>query len=152
MEDKVKILQEITQELFNLMGVQVTLEVFHDKENEAFVVNVDAGEATGLLIGRKGETLTSIQTILGIMLKTKTDEWVRVLVNVGNYREKEEEYLKNLAQTSAARAKETGQPQMLYNLNSHQRRVIHMYLSEDSSVKTESQGEGNDRYLVVTPA
>lgn len=134
------------------MEVQVTLDVSFDESNEAYVVNVDAGDATGLLIGRKGETLTSLQTILGIMLKTKTDEWVRVLVNVGNYREKEEDYLKNLAEGTAARAKETGEAQMLYNLNSHQRRVIHMYLSEDKEITTESQGEGTDRYLVITPA
>jgi len=146
-----KILEEIAKELFSLMGTKASLEVFWDKENESFTINVEDSDETGLLIGRKGETLTSIQTVLGIMLKQKTGEWARVLVNVGNYREKEEDYLKNLADSTAQRAKETGEPQSLYNLKPGQRRTIHMFLSEDKEIKTESEGEDANRYLVVTP-
>lgn len=144
-------LKKIAEELFDLMGTKVTLDVSWDKDNEAYDVKVDAGEETGLLIGRKGETLTSIQTILGFLLKQKTGEWARVLVNVGDYREKEEDYLKNLAESSVQRALETGDPQSLYNLKPGQRRIIHMYLSENKDVETESLGEGLDRYLVVKP-
>ena len=92
----------------------------------------------------------SIQTILGILLKQKTGEWKRVTVDVGDYLEKEEGYLKNLAESTAARAKETGEPQNLYNLKPSQRRIIHMELSKDSSISTESVGEGEERYLVVS--
>jgi spoIIIJ-associated protein len=89
--------------------------------------------------------------ILGIMLKQKTGEWARVLVNIGDYREKEEDYLKNLAEGAAARAKETGEPQTLYNLKAGQRRIIHMFLTQDKEVETESQGEGSERYLLIKP-
>ncbi len=150
-KDNQKELEEIAKELFSLMGTKANLEVSWDGENEAFTVNVEASDETGLLIGRKGETLSSIQTVLGIMLKQKTGEWMRVLVNVGNYREKEEDYLRNLADSTAQRAKETGEPQSLYNLKPGQRRIIHLFLSEDKEIKTESVGEGIDRYLVVTP-
>ncbi len=149
MEDKVKILQKLTEELFPLMATKAKAEVSYDKENEAFSVNVDAGDETGLLIGKKGETLLGIQTILGFLLKQKTGEWSRVLMNVGDYREKEERYLKDLAATTAQRAKETGDAQNLYNLKSWQRRVIHLALSEDKDIVTESEGEGEDRYLVI---
>ena len=149
--DNQKILEDVARELFSLMGTKANLEVSWDGENEAFVVNVEGNDETGLLIGRKGETLSSIQTVLGIMLKQKTGEWARVLVNVGNYREKEEDYLRNLATATSQRAKETGEPQSLYNLKPGQRRIIHMFLSEDKEIKTESAGEGIDRYLVVTP-
>lgn len=148
---EIEILKKLAEELFSLMGTKVTLDVSWDKDNEAYDVNVDAGEETGLLIGRKGETLTSIQTILGFLLKQKTGEWARVLVNVGDYREKEEDYLKNLAESSAQRALETGDAQSLYNLKPGQRRIIHMYLAENKDVETESLGEGLDRYLVVKP-
>lgn len=151
MKKNIETLQKLADELFSLMGTKAAIEVSFDKENEAYSVNVEASDETGLLIGRKGETLSSIQTVLGIMLKQKTGEWARVLVNVGNYREKEEDYLKNLAESTAARAKETGEPQSLYNLKPGQRRIIHLYLSEDKGIKTESMGEGVDRYLVVTP-
>lgn len=151
MAKEIKILQKLVDELFSLMGVKAKAEVSFDKENDAYVVGVEGGEETGLLIGRKGETLSSIQMILGIMFKQKTGEWARVLVNVGDYREKEEDYLKNLAESAAARAKETGEPQSLYNLKPGQRRIIHLFLSENKEVETESQGEGSERYLLIKP-
>jgi spoIIIJ-associated protein len=149
MDKKTKILQELTDELLKLMSTKAKAEVSYDKENENFVVNIDAGDETGLLIGKKGETLLSIQTLLSVLFKQKTGEWNRVVANVGDYREKEESYLKSLATTTASRAKETGQPQSLYNLKAWQRRVVHLALSEDKDIVTESQGEGEDRYLVI---
>jgi len=149
MEKNIESLQKIAEKLFGLMSTKATVKVSFDKSNEAYVVDVEAGDETGLLIGKKGETLSSIQTMLGILLKQKTDEWNRVVVNVGDYREKEEDYLKNLATTTAERAKETKEPQSLYNLTPGQRRIVHMTLSEDEGVETESVGEGNERYLVV---
>jgi spoIIIJ-associated protein len=144
------ILKDLTNELLSLMSTKATAEVTYDKENECYLVNINGGEETGLLIGKKGETLLVLQTILGILLKQKTGgEWERVTVNVGDYLEKEEEYLKNLALGAASRAKETGEPQSLYNLKPFQRRLVHMALSEDKDISTESVGEGEERYLVV---
>ena len=145
-------LSAISKDLFGFMGVTATPSTSYNQENDTFVVTVEAGDETGLLIGRKGETLASIQTILGIALKQKVGDWHRVVVNVGDYLEKEEDYLKNLASSAAARAKETGEPQSLYNLKPAQRRIVHMFLSEDKEVSTESIGEGEERYLVVTSA
>jgi spoIIIJ-associated protein len=149
MEDKVKILLTVSEELLGKMSTSVKVEVSYEKEAEAYVVNIDAGDETGLLIGKKGETLLSIQTVLGFLFKQKVGEWNRVMVNVGDYREKEESYLKDLAASTAARAKETGEPQSLYNLKAWQRRVVHMTLSEDKDIETVSEGEGEDRYLIV---
>ncbi len=150
MEKNVKVLQTLAEELISLMSTEAKVEVSYDKTNEAFVVDINASDETGLLIGKKGETLNSLQTILGVLLKQKIGEWQRVIVNVGDYREKEEDYLKNLAAGTAERAKETGEPQNLYNLKPWQRRIIHMTLSEDPELVTESAGDGEERYLVVT--
>jgi spoIIIJ-associated protein len=133
------------------MSTKAKPEASYDKDNDTFVVNVEAGDETGLLIGKKGETLLAIQTVLGFLLKQKIGEWKRVLVNVGDYREKEESYLKDLAATTSERAKETGEPQNLYNLKPWQRRVVHMALSEDKDITTESEGEGEDRFLIIKP-
>jgi spoIIIJ-associated protein len=151
MKKETKVLQRLTEELLSLMSTEASVEVSFDEKNNVFNVNIGAGDETGLLIGKKGETLTSIQTILGFLLKKETGEWGRVVVNVGDYRQKEEDYLKNLALTTAERVKETGEPQNLYNLKPWQRRVIHLTLSNDSGVTTESQGEGEERYLVIKP-
>ena len=146
----IDLLKGLAEELVSLMSLSdAKIDVEYDKENEAYVVNVDAPDETGLLIGKKGETLASLQVVFGVLLKQKVGEWNRVVVNVGDYREKEEEYLRNLAQSTAQRAKETGEPQSLYNLKSWQRRIVHMALSEDKDIATESLGEGEERYLVV---
>lgn len=149
-DDKiVKEVKTLTDKLFELLGLDAKIEVSADGENNAVLVNIDSPNETGLLIGKRGETLHSIQSVLALMVRTKVDGWIRIIVDVGDWREKNEEYLKDLAEQTAQRAKETKQPQNLYNLNSAQRRVIHMYLSEDKGIETESLGEGQERYLVV---
>ncbi|KKR87174.1 MAG: Single-stranded nucleic acid binding R3H domain protein [Candidatus Woesebacteria bacterium GW2011_GWB1_41_10] len=151
MEEKTKTLKNLVDELFSLMGVSVNVDVSYDEGNEAFIVNIDGKDETGLLIGRKGETLSSIQTVLATIFKVKTGEWSRVLVNVGDYREKEEDHLKNLAENAASRAKETGEAQPLYNLKPGQRRIIHLYLANDTGIETKSVGEDAERYLLIKP-
>jgi spoIIIJ-associated protein len=85
-------------------------------------------------------------------LKQQTGEWVRIVVDIGDWRQKHESHLASLAQAAAERAKATGEPQPLYNLTPSQRRVVHLALVGRDDVATESQGEGASRYLVVKPA
>lgn len=75
-----------------------------------------------------------------------------MVFNVGDWRQRQEEYLLDLADESAKRALETGEPQHLYNLNAGQRRVIHLSLAEKKDIETTSEGEGRERYLVIRPA
>lgn len=146
-----KVLEVIAKKLLELVGSSAKIEIDEDAENESFTVNLKTEEEAGLLIGNRGRTLDAFQTILGLMLMKKTGNWKRVLVNVADWREKETARLEELAQTTAERAKETGEEQPLYNLSSSQRRIIHMALSEDEAIATESRGEGKERYLVVAP-
>lgn len=145
------LVKDLAEELLSLMGTKVKIEVNEDKENEAITVDIDAPEEAGLLIGHRGETLLSIQSALGMMVRQETDEWVRIIANIGDWREKQESQLNDLAAQAADRAKETGEPQPLYNLNAGQRRTIHVFLAKEKDIETESVGEGEDRYLVVNP-
>lgn len=147
-KDISKTVKELTEKLLVLLEVHANVEVIETSEN-TFDVNLATEDETGLLIGFRGENINSIQTVLGIMLKGATGEWIRVIVNVGDYRQKQEEKLKELANQSADRAVETKEPQPIYNLNASQRRIIHMFLSERTDVTTESQGVEPERYLVV---
>jgi spoIIIJ-associated protein len=142
-------IKEIASELFELLGLKVDFKV--KEEEDVVYLDIEAPEATGLLIGRHGETLNAIQSFLAMAIKQSTGEWVRVVVNIGDWRQKQEEQLVKLADQAAARATETGQPQYLYNLNATQRRMVHLALAENKSVETQSEGEGNERYLVVKP-
>lgn len=126
-----------------------SVSVSKGDDGEIAEVNIEGGDEAGLLIGRHGETLTAIQSFISLALKQETGEWVRVVVNVGDYRDKQEERLVNLALQAADRAKQTGESQHLYNLSAGERRVIHMELSKDKDIETESAGEGEERYLII---
>jgi spoIIIJ-associated protein len=141
--------QKLIDQMLSLMGTKAKATVQEDKENEAIRIDIDAGEETGLLIGKHGETLDAMQLLLGMMMRQKQEDWVRIVLNVGDWREKQEEHLKELAFQAADRARETGEPQNLFNLSSSQRRIIHMALGDEKDIETESAGEGKERYLIV---
>ena len=109
------------------------------------------GNEAGLLIGHHGKTLESLQLILGILISKRLGEWVKAYVNVGDYREKREEALMHMAQRAADRALALGRPVELSRLSPSERRIIHLTLSGDDRVETESMGEGDARVLLVKP-
>jgi spoIIIJ-associated protein len=148
MDNQQKI-QEIAQDLLNRLEVAGVVSVDVD-ESGAFRVHIDT-EETGLLIGFHGRTLESFQIILGMIITKQLGQWERVYVNVGDYREKREEALMYMAQRAAERAIATGRPVELAHLSASERRVIHLTLSGDERVTTESFGEGRDRRLVISP-
>jgi spoIIIJ-associated protein len=147
-------IQEIGQELMGKMGIEAQVKVSEDKAEDGqkvFMVAIDSPREAGLLIGAHGATLHAIQSFLAMAIKQKTGEWVRVVVDIGEWRQKHDEHLVGLAQQAAERAKQTGEVQTLYNLTPAQRRVVHLALSKEKGIVTESEGEGEGRYLVVKP-
>lgn len=148
---------KLVERLLSLIGidgkVEATLEEEKGEEGiqKTLNISVDAQEEAGLLIGSRGATLHSIQSFLAMALKQKTGEWVRIVLDVGDWRQKHEDYLEGLAVQAAERVRVTGEPQYLYNLTPSQRRVIHMALGKEEGISTESEGEGDERYLVVRP-
>lgn len=150
-KDILTIVEKTATELFKLIGSKSVISVSEDKENDAVVVDLESQEEAGLLIGSRGDNILSFQNILGMIVRNKTGEWKRILVNVGDWREKQNKRLNELAIQTAERALSTKKPQPLYNLTPAQRRIVHMALSSDKKVETESAGEGRDRYLLVTP-
>lgn len=139
-------------ELFALLGIKAkakaTLE--ESQQQSTIKVDIESSDNAGLLIGAHGSTLMALQSIVALDLRQKTENWIPVSLDVDGWRSRQDEYLVDMARQSAARARETGQPQYLYNLSPSERRVIHMALA-DEGVETESEGEGVDRYLVVKP-
>jgi len=142
--------KEVSTELFAQVGSKAKIEVKHDKDSDAVIVLLKSEEETGLLIGKRGETIESIQTVLNLIVSQKVGGWVRILVDISDWRERQEDTLKDLAVQTLERVRETGDPERLYNLTSAQRRVVHMELSKEDDIKTESEGEGRDRCLVVS--
>jgi len=149
--DKVVLVEKLANELLALMQTKAKASAKEDKENEAIEVNIEDEEERGLLIGHHGDTINAVQAVLGMMVRKEVGEWVRIIVNIGDWREKQEEHLKKLAREVAERVKQTGEAQPLYNLTAAQRRIVHLELSGEEEVTTESIGEGPERYLVVKP-
>lgn len=150
MEKHLDLVKQTTDKLIEMLGVDASANVEFVSDN-IFNVDITTPEETGLLIGFRGENIFSLQTVLGVMLKSLTGEWLRINVNVGDYKQKQEQKLKDMADQIAVRAVESGQDQPIYNLNATQRRIIHLHLSDRDDVFTESQGEEENRYLVVKP-
>jgi spoIIIJ-associated protein len=149
--DAVTETEKLAKKLLKLMGLKAKPEISEDKKNNAILVDIQTTDEAGLIIGNRGNTLNSLQTVLSLMLSKKLDNWQRVLINVNNWRDKEERRLGELAAQAAERALSTGEPQYLYNLIPAQRRVVHLALAEEKGIETKSEGEGRERFLVVLP-
>ncbi|NJN15760.1 MAG: KH domain-containing protein [Oscillochloris sp.] len=108
-------------------------------------------EAMGLLIGRRGETLRSLQFLLNLLVSRRVQKWPQVVVDVGNYRQRRQESLEGLARRMAERVRQTGRPIMLEPMAAYERRIVHLALREDKTIYTESSGEGENRKIVIYP-
>lgn len=146
-ETKEEIIKTVAQEILGEMDIQAGIMVTPTSE-DVYLVNVET-EDSGLLIGYHGETLSSFQLMLGQIVAKRTGEWIRIVVEVGDYRAKREEQLKQMALSYAEQVIATGEPLTLPPMPPIERRVVHMALQDHPEVMTESEGEGNMRHLVV---
>ena len=151
-KDVEKKAKELTEKLLKLLEIEgvVSVSVEGSGEEGVLKIIIDAEDQTGLLIGSRGATLNAIQSFIAISLKQKTGDWIRVALDIGDWRQKQEDYLRDLSDQAVERAIATGEPQYLYNLTAAQRRIIHMFVSDNKKVDTHSEGEGIDRALVIT--
>ncbi len=121
---------------------------------ESITLHVEGAdeEAMSLLIGRRGETLRSVQFMVNLLVSRKVQKWPQVVVDVGNYRQRRQESLEGLARRMAERVRQTGRPLMLEPMGAYERRIVHLALRRDDTVYTESTGEGENRKIVIYPA
>ncbi len=133
-------------------GVNVTrtLRSAHDPEAGGPVIDL-AGEDSGLLIGRRGQTLQALQFLVTLIVRKKLGEDVRVVLDVENYRQRRETSLRDMAAKVATRVEETNRSITLEPMPPADRRIIHTSLSEHPGVRTESAGEGENRKVTVMP-
>ena len=104
----------------------------------------------GALIGKRGQTLDSIQCLVKLVVNKHTDKFIRVTVDTENYRQRRKETLENLAKNISYKVKRTRRPVTLEPMNSYERRIIHSALQNDKYVKTHSEGEGKERRVIVS--
>lgn len=141
--------KKVTAELLKKAGVEAKIET--EVTEEAVKINI-IGDDLGILIGFHGETLKSLQVLLGVLINREAggEEWKRVLVDVGSWRESRQTSIEEMARLAITKVKETGSPYSLPPMSPDERRLIHLYLQEDSAVTTISEGEGSDRHIVIS--
>ena len=148
-KDQLQTIQQTTEELLQLLGIEGTCSA-EDAGDNMVSVAIQA-EETGMLIGYHGETLEALQLLISLANAKKSGEFVRVSVEVGDYKKNREAWLKSLVEQTKERVLQENQPVALPNLKPWERRVVHLMLQDDPDVTSESQGEGRDRMLTISP-
>lgn len=146
--NNIDLVKEEAQRLLGYLGLDGEVSV--QKKDEALVIGIDTPQAS-ILIGRRGETISAFQNILGQIIYKLTGEGQRIIVDSGDWRTRQEESLRNLALNSAGKVVQTGEPQYLFGLRSDERRIVHLALADHPDVITESQGEGKERHIIIKP-
>src|SRR3990172_12015937 len=136
MEDKKEIIKLETETLLSKAGIDGTVEV--KEADDGFNVRVDAAE-NALLIGKHGNTLSSLELVLSLVVAKKLGEFQRIILEVGGYREAREDYLIDLAERLREEVLTTGSEKQVRGLKPWERRIIHMRLGESEDIATESE-------------
>ena len=144
--DKAK---EFLKEVFDAMNIVVVIDVKYDEENRNIDIEL-SGDEMGVLIGKRGQTLDSLQYLVSLVVNKDEDEYIRVKVDTEDYRKRRKETLENLAKNIAYKVKRTKRPVSLEPMNPYERRIIHSALQNDKYVTTHSEGEEPFRRVVVT--
>jgi spoIIIJ-associated protein len=137
------------RKVFVSMNLVVEIKVDYNKE-EGYV-NIDlSGDDMGVLIGKRGQTLDSLQYLVSLVVNKESNSYLKVKVDTENYRERRKETLENLAKNIAYKVKRTKHSVSLEPMNPFERRIIHSALQNDKYVETHSEGEEPYRRVVVT--
>lgn len=145
-EDEVK---EFLTSVFNAMKMQVEIEI-NKNEDERFLDVELKGDDMGVLIGKRGQTLDSLQYLISLVANKEGGKYFRVKLDTENYRERRKATLESLAKNIAYKVKRTRRPVSLEPMNPYERRIIHSALQNDRYVTTHSEGEEPYRRVVVT--
>lgn len=148
MDQQIKELEKIIKDLFAHLDFKADFQIKSD--GEVLVVNLKTQEP-GVLIGYHGQTLAALQQIITLMAFKKFNQWLKILVDVEDYREKRKESLEQMTQGIVERVKSSGQPQSLPPMSSFERRIIHMFLADQPEVESVSEGEGEQRHIIIKP-
>ncbi len=136
-------------DVFGAMNMTVVVDVKYNEDDRTMDIDL-SGDEMGILIGKRGQTLDSLQYLVSLVVNKDSDNYIRVKVDTENYRQRRKETLENLARNIAYKVKRTKRPASLEPMNPSERRIIHSALQNDRYVSTHSEGEEPFRHVVVT--
>ena len=144
------IVKDFLKDVFAAMNIEVVVNIYYNEEEK--LMNIDlTGDDMGMLIGKRGQTLDSLQYLVSLVANKDTEDYVRVKVDTENYRERRKATLENLAKNMAHKVKRIRKSVSLEPMNPYERRIIHAALQDDKYVTTHSEGDEPYRRVVITP-
>ena len=144
-QDKAK---DFLKSVFEAMNLVVVVDIQYDELNNT--MNIDLrGDEMGVLIGKRGQTLDSLQYLVSLVVNKDMEDYIHVKVDTENYRQRRKETLENLAKNISYKVKRTKRPVSLEPMNPYERRIIHSALQNDKYVTTHSEGDEPFRHVVV---
>lgn len=158
--DMEQVVRRILEDMLKHMDVEAFVTAVHStvpgqdgKPEETITLHVEGAdeESMSLMIGRRGETLRSLQYMVNLLASRHTQKWPQVVVDVGNYRQRRQESLEGLAHRIAERVRQSGRALTLEPMGAYERRIVHLALRDDPTVYTESTGEGDTRRVIIYP-
>lgn len=150
-EDIAALAKEVLERLLTLMKVPAAVQIGEVPGEETRIALDISGDDLGVLIGRRGETLSSLQYLVNLIASRRLKVNAGVTVDVERYRQRRHEALQRLALRIADRVKSTERPISLEPMPSSERRIIHLVLRDDPEVTTQSVGQGESRKVVISP-
>ena len=141
--------RKFIEDVLSSMGISAELDIKFDEIEKSLEINME-GPEMGLLIGKRGQTLDSLQYLVSLVANKESEDYIRVKLDTENYRERRKETLENLAKNISYKVKRTKCPVELEPMNPYERRIIHSVLQNDRFVSTHSEGEEPYRHVVVT--
>ena len=146
LEDRAK---GFLNDVFAAMDMEVVVKVVYDEVEKAMDIDL-SGDEMGVLIGKRGQTLDSLQYLVSLVVNKGEPSYIRVKVDTENYRERRKDTLENLAKNIAYKVKRTKRAVSLEPMNPYERRIIHSALQNDKYVVTHSEGEEPFRRVIVS--
>lgn len=151
-EEQIKAMEQdgrkFLEGVFKAMELPVEINMNYDKENDCLEIDF-SGEDMGILIGKRGQTLDSLQYLTSLVVNKEQQDYVRVKLDTENYRSRRKDTLENLARNIAYKVKKTRKPVVLEPMNPYERRIIHSALQGNKFVETYSEGNEPYRHVVV---
>ena len=136
-------------DVFQAMNMEVVIAIKYNEEEKNMDIEL-SGNEMGVLIGKRGQTLDSLQYLTSLVVNKYTEDYIRVKLDIENYRERRKETLETLARNIAYKVKRIRRPVSLEPMNPYERRIIHSALQNDRYVVTRSEGEEPFRHVVVS--
>ena len=140
--------KDFLKNVFEAMDLTVVVNVKYDEAENYMEVDL-SGDEMGVLIGKRGQTLDSLQYLVSLVVNKNVENYIRVKVDTENYRQRRKETLENLAKNISYKVKRTKRPVSLEPMNPYERRIIHSALQNDKYVTTHSEGDEPFRHVVV---